>query len=54
MKNDKKIRAVANEAAKILKDNPHLKYYQAINRAKEVIKNDMGRKTRAKETRVSK
>ena len=54
MKNERQIKAVANEAAKILKDNPHLKYYQAINMAKGVIKDDMGRKTRAKETRVSK
>lgn len=54
MKNEEKIRAVVNEAAKILKDNPHLKYYQAINKAKEVIKDGMGRKTRAKETRASK
>lgn len=54
MKNEKQIRAVANEAAKILKDNPHLKYYQAINKAKEVLKDDMGGKNGEKETRVSK
>ena len=40
MKNERQIKAVANEAARILKDNPHLKYYQAINRAKEVLKDE--------------
>jgi len=29
---------VATEASKILKDYPHLKYYQAIEMAKEVLK----------------
>lgn len=43
MKNDKKIRTVVEEAAKILKDYPHLKYYQAIIKAKEVLKDDIGR-----------
>ena len=38
MKNKKQIRKVAEEAAKILKDYPELKYYEAIQRAKEVIK----------------
>ena len=36
MKNKKEITLVAEEAAKILKDYPHLKYYQAIIKAKEV------------------
>ena len=40
MKNEKQIRAVANEAAKILKDYPHLKYYEAITKAKEVLKDE--------------
>ena len=40
MKNDKEIRAVAEEARKILKDYPHLKYYEVINKAKEVLKDD--------------
>ena len=40
MKNEKKIRAVVEEAVKILNENPHLKYYEAINRAKEVLKDD--------------
>lgn len=40
MKNKKQIRKVAEEAARILKDYPHLKYYEAIMKAKEVIKND--------------
>lgn len=30
MKNETQIRAIVEEAAKILKDYPHLKYYQAI------------------------
>ncbi len=38
MKNEKQIRKVAEEAAKILRDYPHLKYYEAINMAKEVLK----------------
>lgn len=40
MKNETQIRKVANEAAKILKDYPHLKYNEAIMRAKEVLKDD--------------
>lgn len=40
MKNEKKIRAVVEEAVKILNENPHLKYYQAIMKAKEVLKDD--------------
>lgn len=40
MKNEKRINLIANEAAKILKDYPHLKYYEAINKAKEVLKDD--------------
>ena len=40
MKNERQIKAVANEAARILKDNPHLKYYQAIMKAKEVLKDE--------------
>ncbi len=32
------IKAVAEEAAKILKDYPELKYFQAIEKAKEVAK----------------
>ena len=38
MKNGDKIAAVAEEARKILKDYPHLKYYEAIQKAKEVLK----------------
>ncbi len=38
MKNDKKIRAVAEEARKILKDYPELKYSEAIQKAKKVLK----------------
>lgn len=38
MKNETYIRAVAEEARKILKDYPHLKYYEAIQKAKEVLK----------------
>lgn len=38
MKNETQIRAIVEEAAKILKDYPHLKYYEAINMAKEVLK----------------
>jgi hypothetical protein len=40
VKNEKQIRAVVNEAAKILKDYPHLKYYQAIIKAKEVLNDE--------------
>ncbi len=40
MKNKKQIRKVAEEAARILKDYPELKYYEAITKAKEVTKND--------------
>lgn len=40
MKNDKKIRAVVEEARKILKDYPELKCYEAIMKAKEVLKNE--------------
>ncbi len=36
MKNGDKIAAVAEEARKILKDYPHLKYSEAIMKAKEV------------------
>jgi hypothetical protein len=34
------LKAVVNEAARILKDYPHLKYYQAINMAKEVLEDE--------------
>lgn len=44
MKNDKKIRTVVEEAAKILRDYPHLKYYEAIHLAKEVLKDASKRK----------
>jgi len=40
MKNTDKIHAVVEEAVKILNDYPGLKYYQAIARAKEVLKNE--------------
>ncbi len=40
MKNETNIREVAKEAAKILNDYPHLKCYQAIQKAKEVLKNE--------------
>lgn len=35
---NKNVRSVAEEAARILKDYPHLKYYEAIMRAKEILK----------------
>ena len=41
MKNEEKIRAVIEEAAKLLRDYPHLKYYQAIMKAKEVLKGEL-------------
>lgn len=44
MKNEKKIRAVVEEAVKILNENPHLKYYEAIHRAKEVLRDEKERK----------
>ncbi len=40
MKNEEKIRAVIEEAARILNDYPRLKYYQAITKAKEVLKDE--------------
>lgn len=40
MKNDEKITAVVEEARKILNDYPHLKYYEAIIKAKEVLKDE--------------
>lgn len=40
MKNEKQIRKVAEEAAKILRDYPHLQYYEAVIKAKEVIKDE--------------
>jgi len=40
MKNESQIRAIVEEAARILRDYPHLKYYQAIHKAKEVLKKD--------------
>lgn len=44
MKNETYIKAVAEEAARIIRDYPHLKYYQAIMKAKEVLKNDISNK----------
>lgn len=35
---NKKIDEVATEAAEILKEHPHLKYYQAVALAKEMTK----------------
>ena len=40
MKNETQIHKVANEAARIMRDYPHLKYYEAINKAKEVLKDE--------------
>ena len=40
MKNDEKITAVIEEAARILRDYPHLKYYEAVIKAKEVLKDE--------------
>ncbi len=40
MKNERQIRKVVEEAARILRDYPHLKYYEAIHLAKEVLKDD--------------
>lgn len=40
MKNEGKIRAVVAESVKILNDYPYLKYYEAINKAKEVLKDE--------------
>lgn len=33
---------VANEAARIMRENPSLKYYQAIMKAKAIIKGPQG------------
>jgi|GEM_PF-3502659 len=40
MKNEAKIRTVVEEAERILRDYPHLKYYEVIHKAKEVLKED--------------
>lgn len=40
MKNEKQIKAVASEAARIMRDYPELKHYQAIMKAKEVLKDE--------------
>ena len=48
MKNKTQIRAIVEEAAKILKDYPHLKYYQAIIKAKEVLKDETSTKPKTK------
>lgn len=34
----KRVIEVVREAAKILRDNPHLKYEEAIEKAKELLK----------------
>lgn len=44
MKNETQIRTIVEEAAKILRDYPHLKYYQEIIKAKEVLKDASKRK----------
>lgn len=44
MKNTDKIHAVVEEAARILRDYPHLKYSEAIRKAKEVLKDASKRK----------
>lgn len=41
MKNEKQIKAVVEEAARILRDFPHLKYSEAIAKAKEVLKKNL-------------
>lgn len=51
MKNEEKIRAVIEEAAKLLRDYPELKYYEAINKAKEVLKGEMGEFNQRLDTR---
>ena len=48
MKNTDKIHAVVEEAVKILNDYPGLKYYQAIARAKEVLKDEASTKPKTK------
>lgn len=48
MKNETQIRAIVEEAAKILKVYPHLKYYQAIIKAKEVLKDEASTKPKTK------
>ncbi len=40
VKNKDKARSIAKEAARILKDYPHLKYYEAIEKAKEVLRHE--------------
>ena len=48
MKNERQIRKVANEAARIMRDYPHLKYYQAIMKAKEVLKDERDSNNKSK------
>lgn len=48
MKNETQIRAIVEEAARILNDYPHLKYYEAIHLAKEVLKDEASTKPKTK------
>lgn len=48
MKNETQIRAIVEEAAKILRDYPHLKYSEAIRKAKEVLKDEASTKPKTK------
>ncbi len=40
MTNNKNTREFVEEAAKLLRDYPEMKYYEAIEKAKEVLKNE--------------
>lgn len=53
LKNGEKVKAVAEEAARIMRDYPHLKYYEAITRAKEVLKDDIRKQCRSDNPRTS-
>ncbi len=37
---DKRINEIVEEAARLLRDNPSLKYYEAIERAKDEFKKE--------------
>lgn len=54
MKNDERITAVVEEAARILRDYPHLKYYEAVIKAKEVLRDecDIREQCRSSNTRT--
>ncbi len=41
MKDDRKKLAIIREAARLLRDYPEIKYYEAIEKAKEVLEDEI-------------